>query len=302
MKRIILFAAVAVGFLAGCATTEDAKVASEIKVRFAIAEKAAYGADAKAVKEDWAPYDMIRVALSEDPDGNSFPYLTDNAYTISFLRQDDGTWRAGTGNLTPEMMQDLNGYGVYKAIYYPGGVNFGTSTPFGTSLKDYKGGEYMAAEGEYEIVGGVLELKGVIEMKRPEQLMQISVRNLVNEGGDWNLTVEKVTSGDPLTGVTHLVGNSLELDSQVNLILNPNNNTNALGVKYGNDVSFCFYVDASSNISEINAFKFILTDGVKTYTYSKICNLAAGRAYLLPSLASQKEVDGELVYNWKEIN
>ena len=302
MKRIILFAAVAVGVLVGCATTEDAKIASEIKVRFAIAEKTAYGADAKAVKEDWAPYDMIRVALSEDPAGNSFPSLPDNAYTISFLRQDDGTWRVGKGNLTPAMLQDLNGYGVYKAIYYPGGVNFGTSDPFGTSLKDYKGGEYMTAEGEYEVVGGVLELKGVIEMKRPEQLMQISVKNLVNEGGDWTLTIDRVTTGDPLAGVTHLVSNSLELDSQVNVILNPNNDINALGVNYGGDVSFCFYVDPSSNLSDINAFRFILTDGAKTYTYSKICNLSAGRAYLLPSLASEKEVDGEWVYNWQEIN
>lgn len=304
----ILYAALAVALLAGCAKNVNEPVDNEINVEFEIAEKVAFGGDTKALKTGWETGDMIRVAFSDDSEGlgNTFPLLTENAYTVSFFRQNDGTWRVGKNNLKDSNLQDLNGYGKYKAVYYPGGVNFGTSDAFGTRLKDYAGGEYLVAEGDYEVSGSTMKIIGVIDMQRPAGLMQLSVKNLAAEdivdGNKWTLTVERMTSGDPLTKLVHLRDGGLELDSQVNVLRNSNHLSEATGVVYGSDVSFCFYVEEGSNVNSINAFVFTLSNGAMTYTYSKIVSggLVAGTAYLLPSLAHQKEVGGELQYVWVE--
>ena len=301
MKKILL-AVMTASLLAGCAKNTDMPVLEdqEIKVEFEIAEKPSYSADTKAIKEEWGTFDEIRVAFSDDSYGvgNTFPYLTDNDYTISFLRMPDGSWRTGKNHLTSAKLQDLNGFGVYKAVHHSGSVNFGQSDPFGTTLKDYKGGEYLVAEGEYEVIGDVLKLKGVIQMKRPTNLMQISVKNLhLYDGGDeFKLSVSKYTSGNELTGVTHLKTGSLSLDSQVNVLVNPNNYMQAEGVTVGNDRVFCFYIGDSSNITETKAFRFELSNETESFTYSKICGLKPGSAYLLPSLTYEKEPG---VYAWQ---
>lgn len=295
MKKI-LFTAIAAVLLAGCAKSVDEPVAKEIKVEFEIAEKSAFGADTKALKEGWAVGDMIRVAFSDDSHGygNTFPILTDNDYTISFYRQNDGTWRVGKGNLQEDKLQDLNGFGKYKAIHYPGEVNFGTSDQFGTEIEDYNGGEYLVAEGEYELVGNVLTILGVIEMKRPDNLMQISVDNLHIYGSDgdtYTLTIEDVE------GVTHLKSGSLYLDSQANVCVNANNPSNAQGVTVGDDRAFCFSVMDSSNIDDVEEFEFVLSDGNETWRYTTQCTLEPGKAYLLPSL-TQRDADEN--YLWTE--
>ena len=292
MKKI-MFTAIAAVLLAGCAKSVDEPVANEIKVEFEIAEKSAFGADTKALKEGWAVGDVIRITFSSDGDGNNYPDFSNNNYTISLVRWDnDGYWKPFTDNLTAAKMQDLNGTGTFKAVHYSGGVNFGSFNGFETSL-DYSGGEYMEAEGEYQILaGGVMKLLGVIEMKRPDNLMQISVDNLHiyggSEGDTYTLTIEDVE------GVTHLTSGSLYLDSQANIGVNVNNYYNAQGVTVGNDRAFCFRVMDDNNLESKDPLIFILSNDVHTYSCTiEGHTLEPGKAYLLPGLNEPHPNGGE---------
>ena len=295
MKKI-LFTAIAAVLLAGCAKSVDEPVANEIKVEFEIAEKSAFGADTKALKEGWAVGDVIRITFSSDGAGNNYPDFSNNNYTISLVRWDnDGYWKPFTDNLTAAKMQDLNGTGTFKAVHYSGGVNFGSFNGFETSL-DYSGGEYMEAEGEYQILaGGVMKLLGVIEMKRPDNLMQISVDDLhiygVSEGDTYTLTIEDVE------GVTHLTSGSLYLDSQANIGVNVNNYSNAQGVTVGNDRAFCFRVMDVNNLESIDPLIFKLSNNVYTYSCTiEGHTLEPGKAYLLPGL-NEDHPKGGLFWN-----
>lgn len=299
MKKI-LFTAIAAVLLAGCAKSVDEPVAKEIKVEFEIAEKSAFGADTKALKEGWAVGDVIRITFSSDEVGNNYPDFSNNDYTISLVRwNNDGYWKPFTDNLTATKMQDLNGTGTFKAVHYSGGVNFGTLNGFDTSL-DYSGGEYMEAEGEYQILaGGVMKLLGVIEMQRPDNLMQISVDDLhiygfsdgVYEGDTYKLTIEDVE------GVTHLTSGSLYLDSQANICVNVNNYSNAQGVTVGNDRAFCFRVMNNNNLESKDPLKFKLSNGEKTYSCTiEGHTLKPGKAYLLPGL-NEDHPNGGLFWN-----
>lgn len=299
MKKI-LFTAIAAVLLAGCAKSVDEPVAKEIKVEFEIAEKSAFGADTKALKEGWAVGDVIRITFSSDEAGNTYPDFSNNDYTISLVRWDnDGYWKPFTDNLTATKMQDLNGAGTFKAVHYSGGVNFGALSVFETSL-DYSGGEYMEAEGEYQILaGGVMKLLGVIEMKRPDNLMQISVDDLhiygfsdgVYEGDTYTLTIEDIED------VTHLKSGSLYLDSQANVCVNANNYSNAHGVTVENDRAFCFRVMNSTDLESADALKFTLSNGVHTYSCTiEGHTLEPGKAYLLPGL-NEDHPNGGLFWN-----
>lgn len=292
MKKI-LFTAIAAVLLAGCAKNVNEPDANEIKVEFEIAEKSAFGADTKALKEGWAVGDVIRITFSSDEDGNNYPDFSNNDYTISLVRWDnDGYWKPFTENLTAAKMQDLNGTGTFKAVHYSGEVNFGAFNGFETSL-DYSGGEYMEAEGEYQILaGGVMKLLGVIEMKRPDNLMQISVDNLHiyggSEGDTYTLTIEDVE------GVTHLTSGSLYLDSQANIGVNVNNYYNAQGVTVGNDRAFCFRVMDDNNLESKDPLIFILSNDVHTYSCTiEGHTLEPGKAYLLPGLNEPHPNGGE---------
>ena len=153
----------------------------------------------------------------------------------------------------------------------------------------------IVAEGEYQILaGGVMKLLGVIEMKRPDNLMQISVKNLHvygTEGDEFKLTINGVND------VTHLSSGSLYLDSQANVCVNVLNDSNAQGVTVGNDRAFCFSVRNTSNIDEVTEFEFVLSDGNETWRYTTQCTLEPGKAYLLPSL-TQRDADEN--YLWTE--
>ena len=292
MKKI-LFTAIAAVLLAGCAKSVDEPVANEIKVEFEIAEKSAFGADTKALKEGWAVGDVIRITFSSDEVGNYYPDFSNNDYTISLVRWDnDGYWKPFTDKLTAAKMQDLNGTGIFKAVHYSGDVNFGAFDGFETSL-DYSGGEYMEAKGEYQILaGGVMKLLGVIEMKRPDNLMQISVDNLHiyggSEGDTYTLTIEDVE------GVTHLTSGSLYLDSQANIDVNVLNDSNAQGVTVGNDRAFCFSVRNNNNLESKDPLTFILSNDEHTYSCTiEGHTLEPGKAYLLPGLNAEHPNGGE---------
>ena len=81
MKKI-LFTAIAAVLLAGCAKSVDEPVAKEIKVEFEIAEKSAFGADTKALKEGWAVGDVIRITFSSDEAGNNYPDFSNERYSL----------------------------------------------------------------------------------------------------------------------------------------------------------------------------------------------------------------------------
>ena len=282
MKKMILAAAAAV-LVCACAKTEVAPKKQEVKVKFEIAEKGDFGADTKAVKTGWELGDVIRVVLSTDPYGNDF--ATENY--VTFLRWENNSgkpiWRCNTEKLGST--QDYNGHGVYKAVFHIGFTNWGVADGFGVTLPYYKGGEYLYAEGEYTIMNDELVL-GTINMIRPEELIQISVEDLGAEDGTWTLSVEGVKiGGASLSGLNHLAPGSLVLDSQINFTVDKFSNVNAQGVKVGDDVAFCFLTANDPGTANCT---FTLSNGTQTYTYTTPASIKKGKAYLLPSLESNK--------------
>ena len=301
MKNILYPALAAVVLFASCAkNVEPAHVpeASEVKVEFTIAERSASLLDTKAVKSEWEPFDMITVALSTDESGNDYPINvgTGKASYMTFLRMNDGTWKVSTKSFGST--QDYNGCGIYKALYYSGSTTPGTADGFGVKLPNYKGGEYLVATGNYEILGDVVVL-GTITMQRPEKLMQVTVKELALVEGDWTMTLDGYNDSYPVTGVTHMKTGSIELESQFNVVLNPNSNNGAMGVAHGEDMVFCFSIGDNSNFLEIESsstsvkrvVRFLLSNGTDTYMYSKITpeGLDRGVSYLLQSLDAMKE-------------
>ncbi len=279
MKKIFYAMAIALLF-AACARNIDVPADNEIKVQFEIAEKGDFGADTKAVKTGWGMGDQIWVVLSTDGYGND--YELKNHLTFLRWENDSGKpyWKCSTKNLGS--VQDYNGHGKYKAIYHVGMSNWGVADAFGVTLPYYKGGEYLAAEGEYQIVNDVLVL-GTINMTRPENLIQISVKDLGAEAGTWELSVEGTMNGSELTDLNHLASGSLSLDSQGGFGTDRFSSVNAQGVKCGDDVAFCFL---AGNNPGTRSYTFTLSDGVQTYTYNKLASIGKGKAYRLPPLDS----------------
>lgn len=281
MKKMI-FAAAAAVLVCACAKTEVAPEKQEIKVEFEIADKADFGPDTKAVKAGWELGDQIWVVLSTDASGNDF--ATENY--INFLRWTSQSgkpiWKCSTSHFGST--QDYNGYGVYKAVYHVGFANWGVADAFGVTLPYYKGGEYLVAEGEYTIMNDVVVL-GTINMTRPEELIQISVEDLGSQEGTWTLSVDGTMDGQSLSGLNHLGPGSLELSSQIDFNVAKSSNVNAQGIKVGDDVAFCFRTE---NNPGTRSYTFTLSDGTQTYTYKKTASIKKGKAYLLPSLESNK--------------
>lgn len=284
MKKILFVTAAVLVLFAGCTKVSSSLDDQDIKLEFTVAERPDYGVQTKAVKSGWEEFDEIRIILSVDDVGND--YLTDQYgdNSVSIMRF-NGKWKEGNiKNI------HVGSTGYYNAIYHKGNVQLSDANSWGASLSKYKGGEYLTAKGTYQYSDGVLKLSPIV-MERPAELMQISVKGLSKEdaeGGAWQLTVEKSTTGGSLTYVTHLKFGSIELNSQGNVVVNPNNYYSADGVVNGDDISFCFYVGNDSNIENVNAFTYTLTNGKSTYKYSKINSLSKGKAYLLPALDEER--------------
>lgn len=284
MKKILFVTAAVLVLFAGCTKVSSSLDDQDIKLEFTVAERPDFGVQTKAVKSGWEEFDEIRVILSVDDMGND--YLT-NQYgdnSVGIVRF-NGKWKEGTiENI------HVSSTGYYNAIYHKGNVQLSDANSGGANLSKYKGGEYLTAKGTYQYSDGVLKLSPIV-MERPAELMQISVKGLFkedSEDGAWQLTVEKLNTGGSLTHVTHLVSSSISLDSQGNVVVNPNNYYYADGVVNGDDISFCFYVGNDSNIATVNAFTYTLTNGKSTYKYSKINSLSKGKAYLLPALDEER--------------
>lgn len=276
MKRIFFAASAILLFFAGCTKVSSSLDEQDIKLEFTVAERPDYGVQTKAVKTGWAEFDQIRIILSVDEMGND--YLTDQYgdNSVSIMRY-NGKWKEGTiKNI------HVSSTGYYNAIHHNGSVILSDANSSGANLSEYKGGEYLTATGTYQYSGGVLKLSPIV-MERPEDMIQISVKDLSKETGDWTLTVTGTFNGNELTGLQHLSAGSIGLDSQGNVANVSFSTTNAQGVKCGDDLAFCF---KSSTNPGMKAYTFTLSDGTQTYTYTKATSIKKGNAYLLPSLES----------------
>lgn len=276
MKRIFFAASAILLFFAGCTKVSSSLDEQDIKLEFTVAERPDFGVQTKAVKSGWEEFDEIRVILSVDDMGND--YFTDQYgdNSVGIIRY-NGKWKEGDiENI------HVSSTGYYNAIYHKGSVQLSDANSGGANLSKYKGGEYLTATGTYQYSDGVLKLSPIV-MERPEDLIQISVKDLSKETGDWTLTVTGVFHGNELTGLQHLSAGSIGLDSQGNVTNESYSTINAQGVKCGDDLAFCFRAGANPGTK---VYTFTLSNGVQGYTYQKTTSIKQGNAYLLPSLES----------------
>ena len=276
MKRIFFAASAILLFFAGCTKVSSSLDEQDIKLEFTVAERPDFGVQTKAVKTGWAEFDEIRIILSVDEVGND--YLTDQYgdNSVSIMRY-NGKWKEGNiKNI------HVSSTGYYNAIHHNGSVDLSDANSWGASLSKYKGGEYLTAKGTYQYSDGVLKLSPIV-MERPEDMIQISVKDLSKETGDWTLTVTGTFAGNELTGLQHLSAGSIGLDSQGNVTNESYSTINAQGVKCGDDLAFCFRAGTNPGTK---VYTFTLSNGVQGYTYQTTTNIKQGNAYLLPSLES----------------
>ena len=119
-------------------------------------------------------------------------------------------------------------------------------------------------------------------MTRDEYMYQISVKGLASESGEWALTIQNSSGG--VFFDNHLAGGKLRVPTTTYGPNAENVYANAGGVKYGEDVQFCFIKNTGNN----NAAKqFELSNGTNTYVYTLASSTVSigGTAYLLPALS-----------------
>lgn len=277
MKKVLMAAMTLVMAVFASCTNEDLKVENnDVKVNFTVAEKPGFDAVSRSVKKGWDNGDQILVVF-KDADGFWLDAFDDDN-TLKLTKTAEG-WTADNSKID---VTDLESSADYMAIYYPGEVSFASSEESGILYFDtYKGGEYLTAGGTYTINGSEIEL-GTISMTRDINMYQISVEGLASESGDWTMTIQG-GSGSQFFD-KHLASGILKVATST---YNPNAENvyeNAGGVKYGDDVQFCFIKNTGNNNS---AKQFELSNGTKTYVYTLASNttFSSGATYLLPELS-----------------
>lgn len=249
---------------------------NDVKVNFTVAEKPSFDAVTRSVKKGWDNGDQILVVFN-DADGFWLDAF-DDANTLRLTKTAEG-WTADKSKIDISKLESSDDY---KAIYYPGEVSFAESDESGILYYDtYKGGEYLVAEGTYTVNGSNIEL-GTINMIRDENMYQISVKGLASESGEWALTIQNSVGGDFYD--RHLAGGKLRVLTTAYRPNVENVYANAGGVKYGEDVQFCFIKNTSNYNS---AQQFELSNGTNTYVYrlASSTTFNRGTAYLLPALS-----------------
>lgn len=277
MKKVFMAAlALTMAVFVSCSKDDLNVENNDVKVNFTVAEKPSFDAVTRSVKKGWDNGDQILVVFNKA--AGSWLDAFDDANTLKLTKTADG-WTADKSKID---IADLSASADYKAIYYPGEVSFAESdVEYMLYFDTYKGGEYLVAEGTYTVNGSEIEL-GTISMTRDEYMYQISVKGLASESGEWALTIQN-GSGDVFYD-KHLAGGKLRVPTttygpQVEAVY-----ANAGGVKYGEDVQFCFIKNLGNN----NAAKqFELSNGTNTYVYTLASATVSigGTAYLLPALS-----------------
>ena len=255
---------------------DDLNVESDgVKVSFSVAEKPSFDEVVRSVKKGWDNGDQILVVFN-DANGSWLDAYND-ANTLKLTKTADG-WVADNSKID---IANLATSAEYKAYYYSGDVSFAESdVNYMLYFDTYKGGEYLVAEGTYTVSGSNIEL-GTINMIRDANMYQISVKGLASESGEWTLTIQNSSGGVFLD--KHLAGGKLRVPTTTYESNAENVYANAGGVKYGEDVQFCFI----KNTANRNAAKqFELSNGTNTYVYTLTSATVSigGTAYLLPAL------------------
>lgn len=277
MKKVFMAAlALIMAVFVSCSKDDLNVENNDVKVNFTVAEKPSFDAVTRSVKKGWDNGDQILVVFN-DADGFWLDAF-DDANTLRLTKTAEG-WTADKSKIDISKLESSDDY---KAIYYPGEVSFAESDESGILYYDtYKGGEYLVAEGTYTVNGSNIEL-GTINMIRDENMYQISVKGLASESGEWALTIQNSVGGDFYD--RHLAGGKLRVLTTAYRPNVENVYANAGGVKYGEDVQFCFIKNLGNN----NAAKqFELSNGTNTYVYTLASSTVSigGTAYLLPALS-----------------
>lgn len=277
MKKVFMAAlALTMAVFVSC-SKDDLNVESDgVKVSFSVAEKPSFDAVTRSVKKGWDNGDKILV-IFKDGDGSWLDAYND-ANTLKLTKTADG-WTADKSKID---ISKLGSSADYKAIYYPGEVSFAESdVNYMLYFDTYKGGEYLVAEGTYTVSGSNIEL-GTINMTRDSMMYQISVKGLASEGDNWTLTIRRVDGLVFYDG--HLVSGKLRVPTTTYSPNCENLYENAGGVKYGDDVQFCFIKNSGNSNG---AKQFELSDGTHTYVYTlaSVTVFNGGTAYLLPALS-----------------
>lgn len=277
MKKVFMAAlALTMAVFVSCSKDDLNVENNDVKVNFTVAEKPNFDAVTRSVKKGWDNGDQILVVFNDAV--GSWLDAFDDANTLRLTKTADG-WTADKSKID---IADLSASADYKAIYYPGEVSFAESdVNYMLYFDTYKGGEYLVAEGTYTVNGSNIEL-GTINMIRDENMYQISVKGLASESGEWALTIQNSSGG--VFFDNHLAGGKLKVPTTTYGPNAENVYANAGGVKYGEDVQFCFI----KNIGNNNAAKqFELSNGTNTYVYTLASSTVfiGGTAYLLPALS-----------------
>ena len=277
MKKVFMAAlALTMAVFVSCSKDDLNVENNDVKVNFTVAEKPNFDAVTRSVKKGWDNGDQILVVFNDA--AGFWLDAFDDANTLRLTKTAEG-WTADKSKID---IADLSASADYKAIYYPGEVSFASSDESGILYFDtYKGGEYLVAEGTYTVNGSEIEL-GTINMIRDEYMYQISVKGLASESGEWALTIQDSSGG--VFFDCHLAGGKLKVPTTTYGPNAENVYANAGGVKYGEDVQFCFI----KNPGNYNAAKqFELSNGTNTYVYTLASSTVfiGGTAYLLPALS-----------------
>lgn len=303
MKKM-LFAAVALVLAAGftACSKEEAAPENIIKVEFAVADKAGFGADSRAVKTAWAEGDQIMVLFK--PTGGSWQIAKNSTQELLILKYTGSAWVVSN---MPANAASLGSAGNYAAIHYrvPADKSCGIAGRYSIStyyFTNYAGGEvlsYTGDEAQYTLADGKLNL-GTISLAMSEEAIQFSVKNLASVEGEWYLALadHKWTTGYISNYFSPTNGFQAETPrfNTSNGNLGTGSFVWATPVVNGPDRSFFFTVD---NPQWINATKltFVLENQVtgKSYKYEykpePFALPAYAKAYLLPAIDSGKWVE-----------
>lgn len=288
MKKIFVAIFAAVALLAGCAKEAPVAESQDVKVTFSVTDKDGFGADTKAVKAGWEVGDEIVLIFHS---GTEWLDYSNGNNTVK-LTKTAGGWSADASKVA---LASLTGE-KYFAVHHLGQMTLGSFNGTYADFTNYKGGEYLTAQGTYSIDGTNLDL-GTVAMTRDPKLSQLSVKDLTIENNDsWNLYIYAIVDGQQ-KGSGYVKQGGLS-----SMLLNCGSSEpiiakwgrwNAYGIQNGSDVSFCFTDLASSTYEGSDLCFELERTGTKSQVFyyrstTKTLDEFDGHAFSLPSLDSGK--------------
>ena len=288
MKKIFVAIFAAVALLAGCAKEAPVAESQDVKVTFSVTDKDGFGADTKAVKAGWEVGDEIVLIFHS---GTEWLNYSDGNNTVK-LTKTAGGWSADASNVA---LASLTGE-KYFAVHHLGQMTLGSFDGTSAEFTNYKGGEYLTAQGTYSIDGTNLDL-GTVAMTRDPKLSQFSVKDLTIENNDWwDLQINAIVDGQKkTTGYLTQCGLSdmILICDNSDPIITKSKRWYAYGIQNGSDVSFCFMNLASASYEGLDLCFELERGGTKSevfyyrLTTKKLADFD-GHAFSLPSLESGK--------------